>query len=341
MNVEKMKLKITNKYRVISVRKIAPICALLALVLGGNGQAFGFCYFGQLGITLPMYLTLPANLPIQRDTPAGTVIWTSNQSTSTRGTILACIPPYTESTYYLTATRLAIGYTDVYQTVIPGIGFRVRNQGNFSRWNAVPSSTTYTSSDGGRWNYTENNYIFFKIELIYVGGDVNGKLTLPSPLATLTTGSITAGQLYVNGSTTITKSACSLNSTSINVPLGDVAATKFTGIASTAGDTGFNVGLTCDRSAKISVSLTGSQNTDTPDTSVLALTGAGLSGTASGVGVQLLYGTAPLKINNKILLKTSIVGQETLPFSARYYQTQTAIGGGLANSSATLNITYQ
>ncbi|MNN34232.1 Fimbrial protein [compost metagenome] len=49
----------------------------------------------------------------------------------------------------------------------------------------------------------------------------------------------------------------------------------------------------------------------------------------------------PLKLNNNILLKTSAGGQETLPFSARYYQTQTAIGAGLANSSATLNITYQ
>lgn len=145
--------------------------------------------------------------------------------------------------------------------------------------------------------------------------------------------------IYITG--TVTKIACSLNSPSINVPLGDVFASKFTGIASTAGDKGFDVGLTCDKDAKINVALAGTQNSDTPDTSVLALTSAGQSGTASGVGVQLLYGGTPLKINNNILLKTSAGGQETLPFTARYYQTQTAVGAGLANSSATLNITYQ
>ncbi|MBV6695351.1 fimbrial protein [Serratia quinivorans] len=140
---------------------------------------------------------------------------------------------------------------------------------------------------------------------------------------------------------TVTKVACSLTNTSISVPLGDVSATQFTGITTTAGDKTFNLGLSCDKDANINVALAGSQNADTADTSVLALTNAGQSGTASGVGVQLLYGSVPLKLNNNILLKTSAGGQETLPFSARYYQTQTAIGAGLANSSATLNITYQ
>ncbi|WP_223272872.1 fimbrial protein [Serratia quinivorans] len=179
------------------------------------------------------------------------------------------------------------------------------------------------------------------MELIYIGGTANGQLSFASPLASLTTGVVTAGQLYVDGSTAVTKVACSLTNTSISVPLGDVSATQFTGITTTAGDKTFNLGLSCDKDANINVALAGSQNADTADTSVLALTNAGQSGTAKGVGVQLLYGSVPLKLNNNILLKTSVGGQETLPFSARYYQTKTAIGAGLANSSATLNITYQ
>ncbi|CAI1573104.1 fimbrial protein [Serratia proteamaculans] len=145
--------------------------------------------------------------------------------------------------------------------------------------------------------------------------------------------------IYITG--TITKVACSLSSTSINVPLGDVLISKFTGVGVTAADKSFDLGLTCDKDAKINVSLAGTQNTDTIETSVLALTSAGQTGTASGVGVQLLYGGTPLKINNNILLKTSAGGQETLPFTARYYQTKATVGAGLANSSATLNITYQ
>ncbi|MBB1581299.1 fimbrial protein [Serratia sp. OS31] len=180
------------------------------------------------------------------------------------------------------------------------------------------------------------------MELIYVGGTTNGKLSFASPLAYLTTGELTnASQLNIDGGGTVTQIACSLNSTSINVPLGDVLDIKFTGVGVTTGDKGFNVGLTCDKDAKINVSLAGTQNSEASDTSVLALTNAGQTGTATGVGVQLLYGDVPLKINNNILLKTSPGGQETLPFTARYYQTNKQVTAGKANSSATLNITYQ
>lgn len=145
--------------------------------------------------------------------------------------------------------------------------------------------------------------------------------------------------IYITGN--ITALACSLNSTSISVPLGNFSNTQFTGVGTTLGDKSFNVGLTCDKDAKINASLDGTQNADISKTSVLALTNAGQSGTATGVGVQLLYGGVPLEINKNILLKTSDGGLETLPFTARYYQTKTAVGGGLANTSATLNITYQ
>ncbi|WP_254611063.1 fimbrial protein [Serratia proteamaculans] len=179
------------------------------------------------------------------------------------------------------------------------------------------------------------------MELIYVGGDVNGKLSFASPLASLTTGTITAGQLYIDGSSTVSKVACSLSSTSINVPLGDVLISKFTAVGVTANDKSFNLGLTCDKDAKINVSMAGTQNADTSETSVLALTSAGQTGTASGIGVQLLYGGIPLKINTNILLRTSAGGLDTLPLTARYYQTKATVGTGQANSSATLNITYQ
>ncbi|GAK27248.1 fimbrial protein [Serratia liquefaciens FK01] len=151
----------------------------------------------------------------------------------------------------------------------------------------------------------------------------------------------TVTSLTATGVNNIISVACDLNSTSINVPLGDVLDIKFTGVGVTTGDKVFNVGLTCDKDAKINVALAGTQNSEASDTSVLALTNAGQTGTAKGVGVQLLYGGVPLKINNNILLKTSPGGQETLPFTARYYQTNKQVTAGKANSSATLNITYQ
>lgn len=254
---------------------------------------------------------------------------------------------------YGTFTNLIIHSNKVFTTNLSGVGFVI---GSYTDWIGGSTGSVGGSTGGPDWLFrlgvvADNTVplwswvIDARIQLYKIGNLDSG--TLSSKVGALIVGNrpappITWGTevpIYING--TVNLITCSLNSTSINVPLGDVDASKFTGIATTVGDQTFNLGLSCEKDAKINVSLTGSQNADTADTSVLALTNAGQSGTASGVGVQLLYDATPLKINNKILLKTSGGGQETLPFSARYYQTQTAIGGGLANSSATLNITYQ
>ncbi|CAI1666655.1 Uncharacterised protein [Serratia quinivorans] len=196
MNREKMGFNMTNRYRAILIQKIAPICTLLLLALWGNGQAFGYCYFTSTYTTLPTRLTLPANLIVQRDTPVGAVVWTSGPSTSTGGgTVINCTPgsAFIEATQYLTAPTLVSGYTDVYQSSIPGIGFRVRNQGTYSLWDSIPKSISYTPpATDSIWTYTENKYIFFKMELIYIGGTASGKLSFASPLASLTTGAVTA-----------------------------------------------------------------------------------------------------------------------------------------------------
>lgn len=338
MSIKIMKSN-TAPNRRLTVRKIAPLCVLVALVFGGNSRAIAGCWF-DTGTTLPMRLSLPASLVVQRDAPPGTVIWSSEQSTRTGEIMIWCgYGSYTEATRYISAQSLVAGYSDVYQSNIPGIGFRVRNPGFRLQWDPVPTTQNYTPP-GIVYGYGPNQ-VPFKMELIYVGGNANGQLSFASPLASLTTGEITASQLYIDGGTSITKVACSLNSTSINVPLGDVLDIKFTAIGTTVGDKNFDVGLTCDKEARINVALAGTQNSDTTDTSVLALTNTGQAGTAGGMGVQLLYGGTPLKINNNIVLKTSPGGQETLPFTARYYQTNKVVTPGKANSSATLNITYQ
>ncbi len=98
-------------------------------------------------------------------------------------------------------------------------------------------------------------------------------------------------------------------------------------------------GLTCAAGTNITVSLSGIQNPDSANTSVMALTGQGNAGTAKG-GVQLIYNGAPLAMNSRLFCD-SLPGQETLPLTARYYQTLTRVESGSANASATLNLTYQ
>ena len=278
-------------------------------------------------------ITLPAAVTIQRDTAPGTVVWDSGWFTSAGGTRVECAA----ATYYTTfqpydqALALAAGYTNVYKTEVAGIGIKV-----FSLYGAAPLSIRIDPGSASYDFLTPDDYA---VQFIYLGGDISGSVSGKSFY--LARGGIKSSWLNMYGSTRFIKVACSLNSTSINVPLGDVSTVQFTAIGTTAGDKTFDLGLNCDKEARINVALAGTQNTDTTDTSVLALTNAGQTGTAKGIGVQLLYGGVPLKINNNIVLKTSVGGQETLPFTARYYQTNNLLEPGKANSSATLNITYQ
>ncbi|MBE4916785.1 fimbrial protein, partial [Enterobacter cloacae complex sp. P4RS] len=60
-----------------------------------------------------------------------------------------------------------------------------------------------------------------------------------------------------------------------------------------------------------------------------------------GVGVQMLYGGTILNLNSPVQVTTSSSGSESIPLTARYYQTKTNVSAGTANAIATLNIIYQ
>uniref|UniRef100_S0DFU2 Putative fimbrial protein n=1 Tax=termite gut metagenome TaxID=433724 RepID=S0DFU2_9ZZZZ len=142
----------------------------------------------------------------------------------------------------------------------------------------------------------------------------------------------------------ITTVQCSITTPSLTFPIGNISASDFgstVGTLPAGAQNTQNLGLNCDAGANINVSLNGTQNPDVGTASVLALTGQGDTGVAKGVGVQLLYNGTPLILNNSITLKQSEGGQETFPITARYYQTKTAVTPGTANTSATLDLTYQ
>ncbi|NTX82074.1 type 1 fimbrial protein [Serratia proteamaculans] len=278
------------------------------------------------------------NIVAQRDTPVGSVLAEIHFAWSTPS--VSCGGSFTRFRTFSYQGGVLSSLRHTYKTNLAGVGVTTAAYSLFSNPPEI-----FSGVGGVAGNHHDVVIQLIKIGDITAGTLATGEIATEkfSPIIESTPGpaAITAEAITMGAGNIITTLACSLNSTSINVPLGDVAATKFTGIATTAGDKSFDLGLTCDKDAKINVSLAGTQNTDTSETSVLALTSAGQTGTASGVGVQLLYGGTPLKINNNILLKSSAGGQETLPFTARYYQTLADISAGLANSSATLNITYQ
>ncbi|WP_273868652.1 fimbrial protein [Serratia odorifera] len=252
-----------------------------------------------------------------------------------------------------TSSAPVAGYTDVYPTNISGVGVRYNFSSNSSIFCPVKfddhidnSVLTYTCHLMA--GTTQSLSFGASIEFVKLNPSVaSGVITTIPKVSVSYSLNHQAGvydlPIMWNGTTNVnlTAVACTINASNISVPLGDVLATQFTGVGATPLTKGFNLGLNCDANAKVNVSLSGTANSDIANSDILALTNAGTAGVADGLGVQVLYNGAPLKRDTNLLLKTSAGGVETLPFSARYYQTKSAVKPGKASTTATLNLTYQ
>ncbi|MGV2860443.1 fimbrial protein, partial [Serratia odorifera] len=311
--------------------------ALGAAVMLVSGSVYAKCFVNSI---TKMGTVSGLSIKVQRDVPVGSIIGEQVVG-ALEGYPVNCVGP--SKTY--AAMTYGDGITEgnnVYRTNLSGVGVRVTYK---------PRSYFYTAPPAKIWSFSgESIYSvnsgdltvqFVKTGPIASGSLLPGSLTRYYAVSDVDNSSADITTLTMGAGNTVTQLACSLNATNIQVPLGDVLATEFTGVGTTLKPKAFNVGLACDANAKINVSLGGAQSVESSDSSILQLTNAGSDGVAKGVGVQLLYNNTPLKLNQLLALKTSAGGQETFPFTAHYYQTAANITAGSANATATLNISYQ
>ncbi|WMT16051.1 fimbrial protein [Serratia fonticola] len=333
------------------------IAMVLPLIYTTPSWAFGICSTATPSVSIS-----GSALMVQRDVKVGDPL-SDSILVSPLQTIFTCpsTPVYSgvwQNFGFKTSnafTGLKAGSQHIYATSVSGIGFTLgasQNDASTVYW--LPS-TSASPLDGN-----VNQIAMVAIQnsnfsssrgsaniKLYKTGPINSGV-LSGKVGSFIIGSSVAGgggwatEVPINISAiNVTVLACTLNTPSISVPLGDVQAGLFTGVGSTLGTKSFNLGLNCSAGARVNVSMSGIQNADTVNTSVLALTGAGNTNVAKGVGTQILYNGTPMKLGENLLLKTSAGGVETLGFQARYYQTLANVVPGQANTSATLNITYQ
>ncbi|MGP2446644.1 fimbrial protein [Pantoea ananatis] len=132
---------------------------------------------------------------------------------------------------------------------------------------------------------------------------------------------------------------CSVLNTVIAVPMGKVEKRAFGGKGTWPGDANtreFKIDLNCDLNTKIYFRIDGSAM----DASKGILTLSGGNGSATGVGIQLLFKDKPLplteEVDNGIANDSS--NSYLVPLKARYYQTGGTITPGTANATATFTI---
>lgn len=140
---------------------------------------------------------------------------------------------------------------------------------------------------------------------------------------------------------TVTTPACTLTTSFIPVDMKDVNKNEFNGKNSTPGSNytqSFNLPMTCNAGTQVKVKMEG----DIYDSAKGIINTTGETGTATGVGIQLLYNSQPLTLGTDVPVGTSSAGGSfSVPLQARYYQIGNTITTGKANGVLTFTMTYQ
>lgn len=323
------------KTKTAITRKALLPAGILLLTIGYSDLSRAVCSFSTGTSEQYWNITLP-NITVQRDAPAGTVLAERRLPQRSASDIAKCTTPanYYEGEFRFN-TLSAYG-NHVYATNVPGVGVRVSGY-------SYNSATPYNLPISGN---------ILPTAMLWIGGSVRVQLvkTLPDAVGT---GVIAAGTLSRNyiGSPrlyyttvsinriTVNRAACTVNTTSIPVPLGDKISTDFTGPGSTTKNEYFNIPLSCTAGTKVNVTLDGVPH-PSGAAGVLALSSPPSGTAAAGVGVQVLYKNAPVTLGRKIIVGTAPSGNYNIPLVGRYYQTDAKVTGGEANATATFTMTY-
>lgn len=245
---------------------------------------------------------------------------------------------------------------DIYTTSVPNVGIRMtwgqkipyRDRANV--YFPLPPSMLQLPGGGKQYTLPRLNSSPVTLELIKLGAILPGGL-LSGKIADIYVGSNPVGALSFGAPITVlppTRPTCSVATPSVNVSLGRIALTAFTGVGSTGAQQPFELTLACSGGdsgtlSEVRITLTDvTQPTNTSTTLSLAN-----GSTASGFGIQILRDDVPLHFgpdsSSQWLAGQVSPGQPTLSIalSARFVQTTPAARPGSANALATFTMNYQ
>lgn len=214
------------------------------------------------------------------------------------------------------------------QGTATGIKFPTNAGGEYSR---IASSI---NSGAGRWSDIGNATVY-----LYQAGRISQGGVVPAGILTRwrTSDGVNMVDIMLNSFVVNVKS-CQLTNSTPSVSLGDVHVSHFNGVGSSAGSTGFTLGMNCDSSIKPTITFTGISTTSG---SVLPLNNPDATTTAKGVGLELLYGQNKVTLGEALSLGTTTSGLNNYAFTARYVQTESSIQAGEANATANFTINYE
>lgn len=231
----------------------------------------------------------------------------------------------------------------VYTTGISGVGMRLRNSSGTPIVNGSGQacfSSIAQIGAGGSYNFSGT------LELVRIAGPiVDGSVMnnaawvfgVYNTNGLLNIDSVTASQIYPAGAITLKSIACTPTAPAVvRLPTINQGALS----AGTAGATAFAIGLRCDASARVGISLDAAAGLSVIDANngILSVQ----TGGAGGVGVQIVdQYQAPVRLQSRVDMGTiSANVQNSFPFMARYIRVGT-VAAGAVTSAMTFTFDYQ
>ncbi|ARL38890.1 hypothetical protein BOC49_21870 (plasmid) [Burkholderia pseudomallei] len=306
---------------------------IASLIVPGGARAA--CEFVNNRNELVANITLKAEYHVAPGTAVGTVLDDVGIATDSIAYAKCSAPGQANRSVYGGA-KVGSGVTPyTYATNIPGIGLAFYEKlGNTVRFWGEGNGEGWT----GWWGWSGST---LGAKLIVTGPVGVGDVPAGSTYGQMTLDGLSVARIKTTGFK-ITTPACSVPS--INVDMGTLTLSRFSGVGSTAGDTPFDLRLNACPPGRTAIYYRFDPTTQiVPGTGDSVATLNGTSG-AAGIGLQLLDGTGnPLLFGKttKMAGYAGAAGNYSVPFRARYYQTAASVSPGIANASITVTMSYQ
>lgn len=335
------------------IRRHAFVSALL-LLCSSLAHADLKCELGDSSGTLLDLGGAAAQLKITPSTPIGTTLFSQTFTGLTAKCSLTTATGSSETAYFVRPNLAAALGSNGLSLYVTYNSNRNNTAVNLSTGTVVTNRSAFLGLPSSSWQSVSLGPV--TIEVVKTGATTATSPTgISANIIAFSVGSTLKGgdkaNYFLRGANGIVyqTETCKVNTpANFEVQLGSVAVSSKSGFGSGTGSTStatnFNIGLTCDTAVSgkfdIMLQLDGTAVSGLASSGVLALTAGG----ATGLGVQVRKGddttvafATPWKIGSYPATSSTL----TLPFSARYYQTQAKVTPGAANSSMTYTLSYQ
>ena len=325
------------------------LLTIIFLALVAIPEVFAGCSIsGNGGNPAKIEFSVPA-LDVNNDAEPGTIITTLEATSNSISVSCSANGDIWQGFTVLTNSDLRTDNPlhDVFQTNVPGIGFRAAwaNNVNAQLTSGYLITPWHKGSSIVNRGYVYPIKIHAAIQFVVTGPVGNGVIDTSKLVADWKYDNLVIGQLrFISVPVNIIPGTCDLINKNITVPLDDIGTDDFdvNNVSPVVSDDRFSIHIeNCSQDVKVDYRFTSAGSTGITSNNILNIESG--SGMAEGVGLQILdsnNNVIAFDTEYTVIEKTTLNQNVNIPLKARYIKTGN-VKSGLVNSVATFEVYYR